>query len=403
MTAPQDAANKPSTDLIIPRAARGRFLSEDDALQLRCREAEQPKVLLGDLSITGVPEVLVLINSSLRTGELVLQSDVARKVLSFVDGECVAVQTNVPDDRLGEVMWRQGIISLDQLMIAASQLDTGKRLGRLLIDNGFIGTPQLYQGLRAQVREVFLSVFHFRSGMFCFLGHEPKLFTPVSLEGSTESLIFDGVRQLDEFQKLRRTFGSFDTEVQAVTPLPGGVKLRDTEEAVVQLLTSARKPLSLRAVLDKAHLGEFQGLRALAKLLDCGYAEITRAEAPAQPAPERPEPIVAAVQVINIVTGILHDEFDGADRWIQMYLEDLEVAGTSIFQDLPPARRTQIDGAALLARAKSMGDEAVAELTAVLRETMDFAMFQASETLDEDRSGELFGEVATLLGMARTR
>ncbi|MFH1809598.1 MAG: DUF4388 domain-containing protein [Pseudomonadota bacterium] len=402
MTQERAVQDQTSFDLTIPRAVAQRLQLEDSHLMLRHRVGEQPRVLLGDLTFTSVPEVLTIVNAGKRTGELVLQFDVARKTLSFVDGEVVAVQTNVPDDRLGEVMWRQGIITLDQLMIATDQLSTGKRLGRLLIDSGFIGTPQLYQGLRAQVREVLLSVFHFRGGMFCFVGHMPQLMTPLSLEESTESLILAGVHQLDELNRMRRQVGSLDAEVAAVSPQPKG-KLRDIEEAVIQLLASARKPLTIRVVLERCHLGEFQGLKAVVELLRLQRIERSRVPEPSSARTARTDNIQLAVNVINTLTRVLHDECQGADQWVRLYLDDLEIAGQPMFRLQPPADRCQLDATALRERAQALAPTAVDELAGVLRDAIDFAMFQVSETLDTDRAGEIFLEVSPLLTGARAR
>ena len=402
MSPTSTSMSEPSYDLVLPLTVRKRLAVIGDSVRLQRRQGEHANVFMGDLNYTSIPEVLTLINTGRRTGELIVQFDVARKQLTFVDGEVISVRSNVEDDRLGEVMWRAGIISLDQLMIAATQIDeSNKRIGRLLVDNGFIGNTQLFTGLRAQVREVFLSVFHFRGGMFCFVGHTPKVTSPIRLDESTESLIMTGIQQLDELLRLRKFVGTLDTEITLKSSQLPGVTLREVESAILQLLISSRSTLTVRAILDKCHVGEFQGLRALSRLVQLGAANRQESQ-PQQVGKTAPDdPIAAAVQIINTITKILHDKCDGADRWVQVYLQDLEIADMQFFSLVPIGEKTQLDVAILREKATAISPQATEELCSALRDTVDFALFQASETLDEDASGELFAQIAPMLSATR--
>ena len=393
----------PSYDMLLPKAARERFaFAEEGNARLLRRIDKQANLFMGDLSYTSIPEVLTLINTGRRSGDLILQFDVARKKLSFVDGEVMAVSSNVEDDRLGEVMWRAGIISLDQLMIAASQLgESKKKIGRLLVDNGFIASKQLFAGLRAQVREILLSVFHFRGGMFCFIGHTPRAATPIRLEESTESLIMTGVRQLDELMRLRNMVGDLDAEISLESSQLTGVKLREVESAIFQLLVSARETMTVRNILDKCHVGEFQGLRALNRLIKLDAIRSQSQQQSRQKKRDKQDPLSAAVSVINTITQKLHDDCDGADRWVRVYLEDIEVADMQFFEHVPIGDKTQLDVEILRQKAASISHLALQQLCAAMRDTVDFAMFQASETLDEDAAGELFAQVAGRLSATR--
>ncbi len=83
----------------------------------------------------------------------------ALKRLYFRKGELVFAASNLMDDRLGEILYREGLISLDQLTEAAVQVNRTTKFGKVLIDSGVFSSTQLWDALRLQVTSVFQSTF----------------------------------------------------------------------------------------------------------------------------------------------------------------------------------------------------------------------------------------------------
>src|SRR5258706_3714463 len=74
----------------------------------------------------------------------------------------------------------------------------GARLGHALVELGAITPHDLYQYVRKQVEEIFFSVLVLRSGTFYFYRTDDDVGPNSQLQISTKTLLFEGVRRIDE-------------------------------------------------------------------------------------------------------------------------------------------------------------------------------------------------------------
>ncbi len=81
------------------------------------------------------------------------------KRLYLRNGELVFAASTLMDDRLGEVIYRAGLITLDQLAEAAVQVTRTTKFGKVLLENRVFTTGQLWQALKLQVYSIFQSLF----------------------------------------------------------------------------------------------------------------------------------------------------------------------------------------------------------------------------------------------------
>ena len=81
------------------------------------------------------------------------------KKIFFKDGELCFASSNVIDDRLGEVVYRDGMISLDQMVSAAVKVDRHTKFGQVLLQSQEFSAVELWQALQLQVQEIVRSVF----------------------------------------------------------------------------------------------------------------------------------------------------------------------------------------------------------------------------------------------------
>ena len=64
-----------------------------------------------------------------------------------------------PDDRLGELLLRQGLLSIRGLEHYSGEvMNAGRRLGGFLMERGLITPAELIQGVQGQVQEIILSL-----------------------------------------------------------------------------------------------------------------------------------------------------------------------------------------------------------------------------------------------------
>lgn len=83
----------------------------------------------------------------------------ASKKMFFSKGKFVFATSNQIDDRLGEVIYREGIITLDQLLDSAVLVTKEKKFGQVLIQNNVFNHTQLWKALTRQMACIVRSFF----------------------------------------------------------------------------------------------------------------------------------------------------------------------------------------------------------------------------------------------------
>src|SRR5262245_17913039 len=90
--------------------------------------------LEGRLEGLSVPDLLHEICLPQTTGILTLSRGEVSKILYVKNGQLVFAASNVPEDRLGETLLRDGVIGYSQLETAIGYMGGGKRLGSILVE-----------------------------------------------------------------------------------------------------------------------------------------------------------------------------------------------------------------------------------------------------------------------------
>lgn len=123
------------------------------------------------------------------TGVLNILVNYNTKSLYFDHGELVFAKSSLIDDRLGEVMYREGQITLEKMAGSAVEVTRERKFGQVLLESGEYNSTDLWDFLKLQVKEIFQSLF-LSDGVYYSLS--PNAETPVIsviLEQSTERLI----------------------------------------------------------------------------------------------------------------------------------------------------------------------------------------------------------------------
>ena len=219
----------------------------------------------GDLRTLGVADAMNIVNNGRREGLAVFDLAGGRKVLRFEEGEVVFATSTFEQDRLGEALWRAGFLDLDRLEAVQSRVKRGVRLGEVLVQEGLVTSAELYRGLVRQVRDIVLSLFHYRTGRVLFVEGVEVGSERVQLEQPTAELILEGLRQVDDLARIRE---KIDPETVYVAREPGpGMRLNAQELAVLRLTTGVH---TAKEVLQASQLGEFDGMKALSTLVKAG-------------------------------------------------------------------------------------------------------------------------------------
>jgi tetratricopeptide (TPR) repeat protein len=107
-----------------------------------------------------------------KTGHLSFVRENVQKHLYFQDGSLIFAKTNIPEERLGEILFRLGKISPEIFRSIPNLIQPDSMLGETLIKNKFISQKDLIAGLAAQMQAIALSLFPFFDAQIGFRKRE---------------------------------------------------------------------------------------------------------------------------------------------------------------------------------------------------------------------------------------
>ncbi len=234
-------------------------------------------VLAGEIDqLGGLADIVQFVHTNAWTGQLEVLSGQVRKALFCRRGDIQSAASNVPEDRLGAILYRYGLVT-EQALERTLQCAAGSpnRIGQLLVEEGLITAHDLYTSMRRQVEEIFYSVLNMREGSFYFWRTAEQDGPPSQLLLSTKALLFEGVRRIDELSYFRQKLPSPELVLVRREPAPAE-KLQAQEERVLNLIDGMR---TIAHVARASQLGEFEAMRVLYQLLQSGWlqARATRA------------------------------------------------------------------------------------------------------------------------------
>ena len=204
------------------------------------------------------------------SGVVEVQSFDEVKKLHFHLGSFIYAHSSAVEHRMGSVIYRNGLIKIDDLVSLIAQLSKTKKLGQLLIESGVMSRQGLWEALQSQFLVILNSVFMADSVFFVAREEESPHEVGVQFTSSSEDLIRDSeafgatyrnfvfrlppktvVRQLDGKWD-HKTSGSFYSDVKAIL----------------------RKPQSLAIFLEGLKLPQQEGLAVLMDLVGRGWVGV---------------------------------------------------------------------------------------------------------------------------------
>jgi tetratricopeptide (TPR) repeat protein len=223
-----------------------------------------------------LPGVLRELYVGRKTGVLSFSRNDERRNLHVRGGHIVNADTSVREDRMGEVMVREGLLSPADLKRARGfALRDKRRLGEVLIDLGLLDARGLEEALEMHVHAVLAAVFSWSDGTYEFR-EEPEIageLGDVALRASTGDLILEATRSVKDPDVVRYNLG----DVDRVLGLSSDPLLRFQRIALTPtdgyLLSRIDGHLSAREVMQLIPLPTEEAQRSLFGLLSTGVVE----------------------------------------------------------------------------------------------------------------------------------
>ena len=191
------------------------------------------------------------------TGRLRFHRGEAEKTIAFDGGDPVFASSNQSYDRLGDLLFREGKITREQYALCDEGVaGSGRRLGAILIDRGFIKARELFPLVRRQIAEIIYSLFAWTDGSYELTGGEPPPDEKIRLDLSTFVLVLEGIRRKYGLDRLQELVGPSETcllALPAVSGLAADAPLVPAERASLELMDGRR---SLREIASRTRTDE---------------------------------------------------------------------------------------------------------------------------------------------------
>lgn len=146
-----------------------------------------------------MPEILEDLRQNRVSGTLTVRSSDIEKCIYMRDGQIVFATSTGMHDRLGEILVKMGKLKRENLDHALRLWSKGaglKKLGAVLVENGFVAPRDLFSGLKVQVKDIIFSLFLWTEGNYIFEERLPP--DLIQLQIDFQELIRDIIQRIQK-------------------------------------------------------------------------------------------------------------------------------------------------------------------------------------------------------------
>jgi hypothetical protein len=313
---------------------------------------EEAVVFAGRLGEVGVADLISFLNMFRKSGILHFAFAGGSKELYFQNGEVVFAVSTFPEEDLGEILFALGKVDREILQKARQSVAGHTTIGKILVDKGMVASKDLWQATRHQVETIVYHLFTFHQGNFSFLAKSLEQEEILRLSLSTQNLIMEGLRRVDESALYMRRIRSLDALVLPADPAAEGKT--PAEQRLLALVRAGVR--DGRELLSKSGLGEFDALRLLYQLLERGAVRLEAA------------PVVAVSGAIGEILAIFNGALTALYRRIvvtnpgfpqeaRLFLRDLPQPFSFVFREVTLQADGTVDGGRLVANLAGLEEE----------------------------------------------
>jgi hypothetical protein len=218
--------------------------------------------LQGSLAERDVPDLIQALHESRFTGVLTLtHMGVGRRVIVQA-GHIVFATSSDPDDRMGELLLRQGKITLRQYVEAGRAVVPGKRLGGILVEQGVLAPKELVKVVTEQSQQVIYRSFEWIEGQYRIQeGVESS--EAITLKISSPDIILEGIRRIESWTRIQRAVGGIEARYERAPGYENELPALTLSLEKLNLLVGLHDAADVQAICDSSPLPDFEVCRTL--------------------------------------------------------------------------------------------------------------------------------------------
>jgi len=304
-TSPANACTveRQSTGILVS----GGTISEDETVAWNAKIIDEKRILLlsddaaGQMLIAPAgmakctaaifKSFLIGLHQSKWSGVVSIDTGYGIKRIWLSGGELAFAASNIIDDRLGEVIYREERITIDELTDSAAQVTKSTKFGQVLLASGIFSNADLWNALKMQVLQIVRSLFMIDTIYFELDSVNQYAPTEIVFQESFESLIDDAFSYGCSFRSfVSRLRAESEIELQAPVidlhhRFASGSFLGD----LVSLIDTHR---NVESLLDASKLIDAYTIAALSTLVNHGVCRIN----PDPDSEQRSSPMLAPLK-----------------------------------------------------------------------------------------------------------
>jgi hypothetical protein len=300
-------------------------------------------VFAGRLGEIGIPDVLSFLNMFQKTGVLSFSLEGGIKNLYFDGGEIVYATSTFPQEEFGHILLTQGKVDSAILKKARAAAPDPIALGKFLMEKKLLASKDIWLITRQVVEEIVYHLFTFHAGSFYYVHRSFSSEEILRLSLSTQNLIMEGLRRVDERALFMRSIRSLDAIV-----VPTGKPSEDLGPAEARVMEIVRaERAAVRDLLRRSGLGEFEAMRLLYDLGERKMLEFTQSSSASMEGD-----LAEILSLYNGILTTLHGKMSMNTRdfnTIRAFLLDLPQPLSYVFRDVALREDGAVDGGRILA------------------------------------------------------
>jgi len=229
-------------------------------------------VLKGDLETINLPDILQLLEGAKKTGALSIRRHLEEKRLYFKQGMLVFASSTEEREKLGRVLLSLRLIDGKKLEAARrTQIESGRRLGIVLLEKGFISHEDLVAALKEQAQRIITALFEWWGGQFEFFEGMEPVSNDIPVGFKLGSIIMEAARIVDEWSRVYAVIPDLEMVIEInAMGVPDEINLTKDEWKVMALVDGRR---TVAEITSEVAMSDIETCKTLAGLVERGLAK----------------------------------------------------------------------------------------------------------------------------------
>lgn len=267
--------------------------------------------LTGNIKNFSLSKILISLNRNRKTGTLIVKTPAFTKKVYLDKGDAIFASSTYEDDRLGELLFKAGKITIEQYEESVKLLKVkNKRQGTILVELGYLSPKDLFWGVKYQVREIIYSLFPLEDAEYEFTEGGMPENEVITLKMSMGNLIYEGVKRISNLIRMKNELPDMDSTLHlSADPasLFQDIEYNPQDQKMLSLIDGKK---TIKELFDSSSAGSFEALKTLYALWSTGTVEEK------EKVIEKPE---EAVTLQDILEPLLEEEDAFVKRVDELY------------------------------------------------------------------------------------